>query len=478
MNRKRTHRISGIRGKKFLLVGLGILGGGESIARFLKQHGAQLTITDLKNRGALTPVLKRLGTKGISLTLGRHVESDFKKNDTVVYNPSVSIESSWVKLAQRNKKHIENDLSLFLALMKDHKDFEYVAVTGTRGKTTTTGWIAHFLRGSVVGGNMPSRGLFNLIDKKGRPFILELSSFQLEFMRKGLPAPRVAVITRMFVDHLNRHGTFKRYIDVKARIFMNQTHADDIVLSADDPHTRDFLRHKQHGRVYFTSLTKLPKAKNGLFLFRKHIYFQKHGRTTKVFLTPDFPEHQLSNLLSALLAAYLYTKSWNGFKERIQTLPMPIFRQQAVYVSKKLTIINDSAGTSPDATVAALKHFSKKQKRNRPLVLIAGGTDKMLEFSDLAKTIVSLVKQKHLYLLEGSATDKLIVCLQTKRYFKKTKPRTFESLDALCNTLFSGKKPRGYVLFSPASASFEKFKNEFDRGHTFNRLVKKYLWKE
>ena len=163
-----TMLVVDLRNKKILLVGLGILGGGEALAKFLLAQKPKLTITDLRSREILSPVIKRLGNKKIKFVLGKHRDVDFKKNDIIVFNPAVSIFSRWAKLAKRYKKPAENDLTLFLKLLKtENSSANYIAITGTRGKTTTSLWINHFLEKSVLGGNIPNRGYHEFIQ---RPF--------------------------------------------------------------------------------------------------------------------------------------------------------------------------------------------------------------------------------------------------------------------------------------------------------------------
>lgn len=455
-----------IKNKKVLLVGLGILGGGLAMARFLLQQGAKLTITDLKSRKELNLILKKLKGKRIKLVLGKHRKTDFKNNDIVVFNPAVSILSPWVKLVKKYKKPIENDLTLFLKNKKPES--EYIAITGTRGKTTIAHWLNHFLSQSALGGNIPEKGLLKIVNKKPKLFILEISSFQLEFMRRGLKSPKIAIISNLYNDHLNRYGSFKNYLDQKAKIFLNQTKNNFLVLNADNKYTKEFLKKKPKSKIYYFSLKKLSKNQNGLFFHRNKIYFQENAHISAIadkcaiFGLADF---QKANLLVALLGAYLYNKDWEKLIKKIKTLPQVPFRQEVILQKKNLVVVNDTTATSPDATIAALEKF---HDHRNCLILITGGTDKNLEFKGLADKIKKYIKPENLYLLEGSATKKLINELKEKEL------KIFSNLKKIILDIKKDKKT-GIILFSPAAASFEKFKNEFDRGIRFNNLVRKYF---
>lgn len=447
-------------------------------AKFLIKNGAKLTITDLNPKKELKNTLAKLKGLKANFVLGEHREEDFKNNDIIVFNPAVGIFNKWVKVAQKYKKPIENDLSLFLKLIGDKK---YAAITGTRGKTTSTTWAHHFLKPAIIGGNIPNAGLFKIIDKitdskKDAPLVLELSSFQLEFFKKGLTPPKVVAITNLFSDHLNRYGTMDVYAKMKANIFLNQTKKDFLILNYDDKNKSFFLKENPKSRIFYISMKKLPATENGLYFAGNKIYFQLNGEKEFVAEVADFSGHQKYNLLTALLTAYLYNygdanmslggKKWQIFTKKISTLPAIPFRQQVIFNKNGLMIINDSAATSPDGAIVAIERF----KNSKNFFLISGGTDKNLDFKKMAKRIKEILPSKNLFLLDGSATKKLIGELNKINYFK-TAPIAFDNLKEIVDTVKKRVKT-GVVVFSPAGASFEKFKNEFDRGRKFNKLVK------
>ncbi len=471
-----------IKGKRVLVVGLGILGGGVSTCLWLLKHKAKISITDLKQKKDLEKSLKRIKRylPQIKLVLGKHNKNDFKNNDIIVVNPGVSVKNNpYLKIASRANKFIENEITLFFRFNRN----PVIAVTGSWGKTTTINWIGHLLRrkyrNTVVGGNTPDNPALSFLDrlKSSIPVILELSSFQLELLKTKYKAPKIAIITNLYRDHLNRHGNMRDYARAKAHIFQNQKDTDYLILNYDNEWTKFFLSLKPQSRVHFVSKYPLPQNKSGIYSKEGKIYFQENKKKKLVLNANKFVkqwgEHNLDNLMSAILAAKLFGLSFSQIKKQITTLPQLKFRQETVFQNKKLLIINDSSATSPDATIAALKRFKQYKSTDSNIILITGGTDKDLEFNKLAEEIKQSVLPKNLVILNGSASKKLIEKLNKTKYSNKY--FVFESLaECFCYSLCQEKqKRRNIILFSPAATSFEKFKNEYDRAEKFNKLVKR-----
>lgn len=453
--------------KKVLLVGLGVLGGGLSAARFLLKKGAKLTITDLRDRETLKDMTKKLPPQ-VKYVLGKHREEDFKAAEIIVFNPAVSILSPWAKLAARLKKPYFNDYTFFLAENETiNPNANLIGITGTRGKTTVSLWTNHLIEGSVLGGNIPEKGLLKILGEKTNVYVLELSSFQLEYCTAETPAPHIAVITNIYNDHLNRYGKFDIYAKMKFNIFRNQTRSDFLILNADEKITKEILKEKPKAKIYYISNRKLSASKNGLYFLNETVYFKENEKTEKVTKITGLSRHEKANLLSAMVAAKLAGINWKEIAKKIPNLPTAPLRQEEIVRTDKLVVINDSAGTSPDATIAAIEKFSGEDD----FILITGGTDKDLDFTELAEKIIGFVPPKNLYLLTGSGTDKLQKELKKFQYLPKN---IFDSLNELVKTVAKNHKT-GTIVFSPGGASFEKFKNEFDRGNQFTQASLKYF---
>jgi len=463
--------------QKVLLVGLGILGGGLTTALWLLKHGADLTITDTKSKKELASSIKKLKkySRQIKFVLGRHRLSDVLKNDLIILNQAVPVlNNKLVDYAIKHHKPIKKELELFF----DNISQPVIGITGTRGKTTTTLWIHHLLKAKFpeiqVGGNNPDYPLFSFINKlkKNIPVVLEIPCFQLELPPHK--TPHISVITNLYIDHLNRYQTMKRYARIKANMFKYQTDNNYLILNYDNPWTKYFLSLKPKAKVYFTSLKKLAKKYDGVCLHNNWLVFQLRGRQEKIINVKEFNQkwglHNTDNLLRAVLVSKIFNISNNKIKQQIKTLPQIKMRQEIIFEDKKYLIINDSAGTSPEAAEQVLARF-----KDSGLILITGGTDKNLDFKNLAQAIKKFLPAQNLILINGSATKKLIIELNKLPYSRSY--NVFETIpECFIYALSLTKNKRKHVIvFSPGAASFEKFKNEFDRGNKFNQIVKKSI---
>lgn len=467
-------------GMRALVMGIGLHGGGAATARWLVRRGARVTATDRKGKGDLAPSIAALRGLPIRYVLGRHDARDFRTHDLVVVNPGVPRESPYLAIAARAKKRIENDASLFYRFFPNPT----IAVTGTRGKTTTTLWIAELLKKRYPevrpSGNTPENALLKEFDRIGKrhiPAVSELSSWQLEFLPAAARAPHIAVITNLYRDHLNRYGgKMEAYANAKANIFLDQEPHDALVLNRDNPWWKYFAKKHPRGQVFFVSTKPLPRSASGLFLRGGRLVLRRDGRERKLCRVEKFRRaygaHNVANLLAAALAVHLFDPAITVTERDILRLPTPRMREEIIFRRKRLTVVNDSCATSPDGTIAALTRFSRLGSEASKLILITGGTDKDLEFGALARAIKRHIKPEHLILLDGSATKKLLRKLKTQ----KSKVKIFQDLNAcVTEAVAIARSSRGpaTIVFSPGAASFEKFAHEFDRGEQFNKLVKK-----
>lgn len=435
-------------------MGLGILGGGVNTAKWLVKNGAKLTITDLKTSDKLKPSLAQLKHYGkkISYTLGRHKEKDVEFNEIIVVNPDVPLTSPFLKLARDLGKQIENELTLFYKFSPSKK---IIAVTGTRGKTTTANWIGHLLKtkysGVKVAGNSPDNPLLAAISsiKKDALVVIEAPSFLLEHVKINNFRPQIAVITNLFPDHLNRYENIKYYAATKANVFLNQGKGDILIIGCNRKWRNFFLTPKPHPRV----ADPLSRKEVSKYINVRE-FVKKWGR------------HNLANFQVAVAVAQNFGTGEDLIRKAAGSLPQIKFRQELVFNGSNLKIYNDTSATSPEAAMAAIDRFTGAGN----LVLIAGGTDRNLEFRPLAEKIREKIKKENLILLEGSATLKLAKELGWEG--NVTLPSLADCFERALK-IARGCKGVSTILFSPGAKSFEKFKNEFDRGNQFNDLVKK-----
>lgn len=459
------------KNKKVLLIGLGILGGGVSISNWLIKQGAILTVTDSKPKEYFKDSIKQIHGK-VKYIFGDCPNSEVESADIIVINQAIPQNNPLVLLAEKLHKPIYNESKIFYENCKK----KIIAITGTRGKTTTTNWTAHLLgKSAFIAGNSVAEPLLLVLPKtKGAKCSLvvnEIPSFQLERFDSS---PSISVITNIFVDHLNRHGTIENYALAKANIFKYQTKKNKLILNYDNEWTNFFLKQKPQAEIWFFSINKFVKDNNFVYYKDGDVFLQtKDNKTKKVLDIYDFVEfwgkHNLANLLSGALAAHLAGEKWVNIQKRIKTLPQVKYRQELVLNHKKMAIINDTSATSPEGGMAAIERFGSKN-----CVIITGGTDAGLEYKDWAKTLVKHIPIENIIMLNGSATQKMLAELGKKIDTKNISVKeTLKECVELAFKKVNHLKTKTTLLFSPSAKSFEKFKNEFDRGEQFNKLIKK-----
>jgi len=434
--------IATLKNKKVVVMGLGLHGGGVSAAKFFYKQGADVLVTDLKTEAQLKESLEKLRNLKIKYALGGHKESDFKNPDLILKNPDVPNSSPYLEIAKKNNVPVETDVSLFFKLTKAF----VIGVTGTKGKSTTASLIFSILKSKYkrifLAGNIGVSPL-EIIPKvkKGDKVVLELSSFELENLKQS---PNIAVITNIFPDHLNRYGTMSDYIESKKIIFKYQNIKDVLVLNEDDPIVKGFAK-EASSRVCFFSANKILK-------------------TIKVDDFKLIGQHNLSNLSAAIVVAKLLKISDAKINKSIKIFKGVSSRQEFIKEVDGVKYFNDTTATMPEAVIAAINAFSEKFV-NSKLILICGGQNKGLSFTEL----IEIIKEKvsDLILLPGTASDKIEEGISGNNKIYK--------VSSMQEAILQAKKiakSGDIVILSPGAASFNLFKNEFDRGEQFIKFVK------
>jgi len=459
----------GYAGKKVLIMGLGLYeqGSGVSALHYFYTQGASITVTDLKTEIQLKPQLDRLKKlKGITYVLGKHREEDFKNAEVVVKNPGVRIDDNLLKLARNNGAFIVSDISIFLTACKN----PVIGVTGTRGKSTTSSLIYEFLKtkfpNAKLGGNIKISPLNFIEELDGKsPVVLELSSWQCNSLKEVQISPEVAVVTNIMVDHLNTYPDFESYVADKALIFAYQKPGDLVVLNKDNDYTVEFSKFAK-GDIRWFSLKTLSDKVEGAYWDEKYNLIVTGGRTRKLIVSSSEVflqgKHNLSNIAAAVTVALKLGVSVLNIKKILKEFKGLPYRQEVVRTYNGRVFINDTTATTPDATLAALRTMKKKP------VLICGGTDKVLDFKELAKVLPVL--SKAIVFLPGTATEAI------KKHLKPgTVPvREAVSMQNAIDLAWELSSPGDVILLSPGAASFGLFQNEFDRGDQFNECVKRF----
>jgi len=461
--------LSYFKDKKITVMGIGLHGGGVGTVKFLVAQGAKVIATDLRTKEQLSASLEKLkGLKNIEYVLGHHRMEDFSKVDMVIKNPAAQWSDKHIKFALENKVPVEMDSSLFFKLCKN----KIIGVTGTKGKTTTATLIYEVLKSASKNAIKIGIGQVSVLDKllllkKDSVVVFELSSWRLSALGRAKLSPHIAVFKNIMPDHLNYYGTMEKYFQDKKYIFANQKPKDWLVVNYDDQILWEAAKEATSQIIKF-SYEPLKKSRS-VFIEDDAIYLNNGIDVKKLVAIKDIlipGRHNLSNVMAAIGAVYAFGLTTLEIKKALPLLRGVAHRLEFVRELGGVKYYNDTAATIPDAAISALNAFEK------PIILIAGGTDKELNFSQFAKEI--LEKTKDVVLLKGNATEKLLDKL------RKIAPVEFaENIEVVGSMeealLLAQKKSQvgDVVVLSPGAASFGLFANEFDRGDKFREAAKK-----
>jgi UDP-N-acetylmuramoylalanine--D-glutamate ligase len=482
-----------MKGRKVTIVGLARSGAGA--ANLLSRLGAAVTVTDMKSPDALKPFLNKLDGS-IRCELGGHPHILFEDADLIVISPGVPMDMNHLKAASEKSIKIIGELELAYEIIMNNTPKsavipQFLAITGTNGKSTTTSLLYEMIKASsfktVLGGNIGNamteeiyKGIVNndsdIYEKDF--FVAEVSSFQLESIREFRPTG--AAILNITPDHLDRYSSMSSYIDAKCRIFLRQGKGDFIILNADDPATDEILlrmraqessgfeipeifyfsmKHPVEGAYYLDS--------DRIIAFNLPEYKIQNLRCEIKEIPPNFRllpysfkikgVHNIENAMAASLLAILSGCKTDIISEVLKRYPGLEHRLEFVREIDGVRFINDSKGTNVGAVLKSLEGF------HEPVILIAGGRDKHGDFGLLRPLIKEKVKA---LILIGEAREKIKNALGDL-----TRVLLEESLQNAVIKAKSISVSGDVVLLSPACASFDMFNDFGDRGRQFKKAV-------
>ncbi len=434
-----------VKGKRVLVFGLGIQGGGVAAANTLVQAGAVMRATDQQPAKQLGEALTQLD-HSIEGTYGEHRKSDIDWADIVLKNPAVPFTHPLIKQAQAAGKLVLTETAWALQYLRD----QTIGVTGTRGKTTTSHLIAAILTASgqptLLGGNIPQQPALSLLPKvtADTAVVLEISSFHLESSDRQQVSPRYAVVTNLYPDHLNRYTSLTEYAQAKAAIFAWQKAGD----------------HAFYGKHHPWSDTLAKAIQPGV---QAHVLTAADFAAAASYDTHLPGEHNRENMAFAIAVTQAWGIAEPLIRAAIANFTGVPFRLQTVGRVGKIEFINDTTATTPVALEKALDTMTE------PFVLIVGGATKHLP---LEANLLTKLREKPsaIIWLAGSGTDELQSALGLNNI------RATTALPLAVSQALEQAKQNGAtkILFSPGFTSFEFFRNEFDRGEQFNQAVQAY----
>lgn len=445
-----------------LVIGLGK--SGLASVNVLRARGATVFATDEKAPNELEAAIASVESAGATFVAPDRLSTIVGRITVAVLSPGVPLTSPVVLAVQHENISVIGEIELAYRLCKA----PIIAVTGTKGKSTTTALIGHLLREcgkSVrVGGNIGNPLIDEVLDATAQDWVVaEVSSFQLETIRSF--KPRVAVLLNIAPDHLDRYHSMEEYAEAKFRIFANQSFGDFFVGNLDDERIASLETDTGEPRMpsrqlWFTLHDRHDRAT--IYLHNRHVTYAPIAgdpRPVAVIATDDIPlagSHNVQNVMAALLAAFAIGCDAAQLREAIKTFrPMP-HRLEPVAEIDGVLYIDDSKSTNPGSVIAALHAYK------RPAILIAGGRAKGTDFVELG---VAIRQRAKALVVIGEAADEIA---KHARGVQTTHASSMEDAVGKARVL---AETGDVVLLSPGCASFDMFRSAEHRGEVFIAAV-------
>lgn len=436
---------------KIIVFGLGVT-GLSSVKALSKLNQKVYIYVDKKDEGYYKSIED---LKGYHFSVIKSIEDiDWQGIDYVLKSPGIRLDNSFIKLCEERKVECISDIELAYRLWKDIK---FIAITGTNGKTTTTHMVSEILTAggikNQIVGNIGVGLLWQIVDKGlDYVYVLEISSFQLA----SSPTFRAkySCLTNISPDHIDWHGSYEEYVNAKLNITNNQLPGDILVVNADDESSK-LVEGATRAELFWISSHK--EVYKGAYCLGEKIYINGEESPIKRSDLKLVGDHNLQNALFAIVLCNQYGVDVEDIRKAIREQKAIEHRIEWVRKVKGVDYYNDSKGTNVDSTIKAIDGFKSN------IILIAGGYDKKSEYDKLFQGKDNI--------------KKLILFGQTKYQIEETAKKY--SIDTVvCNDLEEAVDLAGQfsshgdtVLFSPACASWDMYKNFEQRGRHFKKLI-------
>ena len=451
-----------VKGKYVAIMGMGV--SNTPLIKYLMDLDANITVFDKKSEEELDKsLIEEYAIQGVKFSLGENYLKNLVGYDIIFRSPSMRPDIPELEKELDRGAILTSEIEMLIDLCPG----KIIGITGSDGKTTTTTLIYKMLEAAgyhcYLGGNI-GIPLFAKIDEMRSEdiIVLELSSFQLMTLKKS---PQIAVVTNVSPNHLDIHKSYEEYIEAKKNIFKYQDKDGIVVLNYDNDITRDFSLEAKGEVRYFSTRVKLD---DGVILDNNMIKISE-DKIRKQIINVDgillLGAHNIENACTAIAAVKDLVKP-EDIVSVLTTFKGVEHRNEFVRLLNGVKWYNDSIGSSPTRTIAGLVSFKNK------VILIAGGYDKHLDYTDMGRYIVDHVKT-------------LVLLGQTKEKIKTATLQEIErrggnidlpiiectSLEEAVNKAYEIASEGDTVFFSPASASFDMFKNFEERGNKYKELV-------
>ncbi len=452
--------------KNILIVGLGV--SGIAAARFAKNKGANVTVTDMAVEKELAPYAPIAHKLGATMELGRHNIETFERADLIVLSPGVPHTILPIKRAEAKGIPILGEIELAARFIRE----PVIAVSGTNGKTTTTELLGDMLKNSglkvFVGGNI-GNPLIDYADKgeSAEIVVAEVSSFQLDTIDTF--RPRVGVLLNISADHLDRYPDFEAYARSKGRIFENQQEGDAAVINVSDPLVRSISKGLKARKLpFYHHGNELDETMEGAVISWGDsqtspsitIHTKENPKRSLDLSLINLPgRHNIENVAAASLAALAVGGTFEGVQSALNDFKGLSHRLEYVATINDIRFVDDSKATNVDAVARALEAF------NKPVILIMGGRDKGGDFQTLKKLVHQHTKK---LIIMGEARDSIKSVLKDACTGGAQTTSTMEDAVLLS---YHAADPGDIVLLSPACSSFDMYSSYAERGDAFCRAV-------
>ena len=449
-----------LKNRKVAIIGLGV--SNIPLLDYMNEKEARVTVFDDRTIDKIPiEALEKIRKYEINSYFGEESLKNLKGFDIIFRSPSCMPNREELQEEVKRGAVLTSEIEMVLQMSPS----TVIGVTGSDGKTTTTTLIYEIIKAKgykcFLGGNIGTP-LFTKIEEMMPEdvVVLEMSSFQLMGMEIS---PQISVITNISPNHLNIHKDYEEYIEAKKNIFKNQDNNGVIVLNYDNEITKEF-ENEANGKVRFFSSKE--KLSDGIILDDEIIKECKDKVRRHILDTKNIKlrgNHNYANACAAIAA----TEGLVDVDTQIDVISNIGGVEHRLELVREIDGVkwyNDSIGTSPTRTMAGLHSFDED------IILIAGGYDKHLDYKPLAKPILEKVKT---LILMGQTADKIYYAVKEEAENENKQIETYvcESLEDTVKMAHKVAKKGQIVLFSPASASFDLFKNFAERGKKFKELV-------
>ena len=443
-----------VAGKNITVIGIGI--SNLPLIKYLVSLGANVTACDRRSAEDLGENYTELEKLGVKFNLGDGYLNNLS-GDMIFKTPGMRYDVPELLKAKENGSIVTSEMEVFFEVCPSH----IIAVTGSDGKTTTTTLIYKMMTDAGyktwLGGNIGNPLLTDTEKMKENDWvILELSSFQLHTMRKS---PEIAVITNISPNHLDMHKDYKEYIDAKKNIMLYQNEGDTLIVNADNQVTADIGK-SANGAVKYFSRNGMADVYLDGNIIKRGIVEILNIKDIKI---PGM--HNVENYMAAIAAVsglvskdviVNVAKTFGGVEHRIEL----------VRTLDGVKYYNSSIDSSPNRTINTLRVFPNK------VIMIAGGKDKGIPYDEIGSALAEHVK---VLILIGATSDKIQEALDAE-INKTGNGKDIEviratSYEDAVNTARSKAHDGDVVLLSPASTSFDMFRNFEERGNLFKKIV-------